>query len=286
MEQQESVGYFDETDPEMAIAREKARNTFKYFWRELSWERRRIVPGLDLACVKLAFAERSSVTGDNVVEHMWITEIDFDGDIVSGSLANQPNWLQTVAEGDRVSVPLGRIADWMYVIAGKVFGGFTVYLIRSRMSVSERVAHDGAWGVEFGERAEIVYAASNRNKRTSVFGRFFSKADSEERPEADLQQDHPMSINAESSVREALAKQPGLAHERDERGWTALHREALAGNRNIIRALLEFGADPTCKTPEGLTALDLAVRLDWSGTIDVLTNFRGEGGLIFDERIC
>ena len=36
-------------DPEMQRAYENARATFRYFWREISWERRRIVPGLDLA---------------------------------------------------------------------------------------------------------------------------------------------------------------------------------------------------------------------------------------------
>ena len=33
---------FDNSDPEMQGAYEKARATFRYFWREVAWERRRI----------------------------------------------------------------------------------------------------------------------------------------------------------------------------------------------------------------------------------------------------
>jgi uncharacterized protein YegJ (DUF2314 family) len=65
------IYYFAEA--ETAAAAERARASFKYFWRELSWERRRIVPGFDNACVKVAFADRGAV------EHMWICDVDFDG---------------------------------------------------------------------------------------------------------------------------------------------------------------------------------------------------------------
>lgn len=39
-------------------AGERARKTFKYFWRELFWERRRIIPTLDFAMVKVPFFPR------------------------------------------------------------------------------------------------------------------------------------------------------------------------------------------------------------------------------------
>jgi len=40
---------FDGDDPAMQQAYEAAQQSFKYFWRELSWEQRRIVPGVDMA---------------------------------------------------------------------------------------------------------------------------------------------------------------------------------------------------------------------------------------------
>src|ERR1051325_11535225 len=99
-EAQPSKAFWAEnSDPEMQQAYEKARATFRYFWREMAWERRRIVPALDLACVKAPFSDGSGAKRDKDapdVEHMWISEIDFDGQYVSGVLLNAPNWLTTV----------------------------------------------------------------------------------------------------------------------------------------------------------------------------------------------
>src|SRR6516164_4392246 len=99
----------DNSDPEMQRAYENARATFRFFWREVNWERRRIVPALDLACVKAPFSDGEQgprTKGNPGVEHMWLSEVDFDGRLVSGVLLNAPNWLKTVKEGDPVCVPL------------------------------------------------------------------------------------------------------------------------------------------------------------------------------------
>ena len=104
----------DNSDPEMQRAYENARASFRYFWREVAWERRRIVPALDLACVKAPFSdgEQGTPTRDTPeVEHMWLSEIDFDGRHVSGVLVNDPNWLKTVRKGDPARVPLTGIEE-------------------------------------------------------------------------------------------------------------------------------------------------------------------------------
>jgi len=49
--------YANGDSPQMLEANERARATFKYFWRELWWEQHRLVPALDLACVKVAFSQ-------------------------------------------------------------------------------------------------------------------------------------------------------------------------------------------------------------------------------------
>ena len=36
---QSKVFMFDDSDPEMQAAYENARATFRYFWREIAWER-------------------------------------------------------------------------------------------------------------------------------------------------------------------------------------------------------------------------------------------------------
>src|SRR5262249_8896122 len=162
------VFMFDDSDPEMQRAYENARATFRYFWREVMWERRRIVPALTLAAVKAPFsdgerARRKQDTPD--VEHMWLSEVDFDGQSVSGVLLNEPNWLKMVKAGDSARIPLGHISDWMYAISGEVFGAYTVNLMRSRMGRKERQEHDAAWGLDFGDPTKIRVAPEPNNER-------------------------------------------------------------------------------------------------------------------------
>jgi ankyrin repeat protein len=49
----------------------------------------------------------------------------------------------------------------------------------------------------------------------------------------------------------------------DDDGWSLLHHEALAGNQGVVRLLIDFGADPVKRTPNGYTASDLAGKIGW-----------------------
>lgn len=255
---QSPVFMFDNSDPEMQAAYEKARATFRYFWRELAWERRRIIPGLGLACVKAPFsdAKRAKRTDDTPeVEHMWLGEVDFDGEVVSGELLNSPNWLKSVKAGDAVSVPLGAISDWMYVIDGEVYGAYTVNLMRSRMGTKERKEHDAAWGLNFGDPKTIRLVPQKKG--------WFDKGDAET-------QEHPMSKAMAPSFKEQLAKNPSLVNDPDDAGWTLLHHQALAGSAATVKVLLEAGADPNARTDDGKTPLQLARSLGWENVVTLL----------------
>jgi uncharacterized protein YegJ (DUF2314 family) len=258
---------FDNSDPEMQRAYENARATFRYFWREVSWERRRIVPALDLACVKAPFSDgeqRTSTKDTPEVEHMWLTEVDFDGQFVSGVLLNSPNWLKTVKEGDSARLALGAISDWMYAISGEVFGAYTVNLLRSRMGRQERQEHDGAWGLNFGEPTRIR-VAPEPNKGGGFLKNWFGNR------QADTQE-HPMSEAMASSLKDRLAKDRSLVSAKDDRGWTFLHQEALAGSAPTVKVLLEAGADPNAVTNHGMTPLQLANSLGWDKVAALLAH--------------
>jgi uncharacterized protein YegJ (DUF2314 family) len=265
--QPSKVFMFDNSDPEMQQAYANARATFRYFWREVSWERRRIIPALDLACVKATFScgeQRARTEGIPEVEHMWLSEVDFDGRFVSGVLVNAPNWLKTIKQGDSARIPLGEINDWMYAISGEVFGAYTVNLIRSRMERQERQAHDKAWGLNFGDPTKIR-VVPEANKGGGFLKNWFGKQP------ADIQE-HPMSENMASSLKDQLAKDPSLVSAKDERGWTFLHQEALAGNTATVKVLLEAGADPNALTDHGMTPLQLAKSLGWEKVIVLLAD--------------
>lgn len=264
-------------DPEILGAYQNARSTFKYFWREMHWESRRIVPGVGLAAVKFAFSDSDEVVenDDPTVEHMWISEVEFDGQNVTGVLINKPNWLKSVKEGDQAKFPIGLLEDWMYVIGNRVYGGYTISVTRSRMSAAQRKQHDSAWGLDFGEpgKVRLVYfgkEAPKEEKAKGLFGMFNKKQPEPELLEETPDADHPASIAVLPAMMEALKKEPAQLHSTDERGWTVLHYECLGGSAATVEGLLKLGADPLVKGFHGETPLDLARCLGWSKVEELL----------------
>ncbi|MFO0826178.1 MAG: DUF2314 domain-containing protein [Gemmataceae bacterium] len=252
-ESQSQVFLFNNSDPAMQTANEKARESFRYFWREVFWERHRIIPALDLACVKLPFADgRATKKTDHPnVEQMWISEIDFDGQFVSGVLQNSPNWVKSVKAGDRVRRPVSEISDWMFAMSDRVYGAFTVNLMRFRMSEQERAGHDRAWGLDFGDPSTVRVPTT-------------AKSGDSDYPE------HPVSENMAPSLQEAISKDSNIPKSKDKRGWTYLHNHSLAGSAATVKVLLDGGADVNAATEEGLTALQLARSQGWTKVVDLL----------------
>ena len=259
------VFLFDNDDPEMQQAYGEARATFRYFWREVAWERRRIVPALGLACVKAPFSDADGPREDGhpEVEHMWMSDIGFDGRLVTGTLLNKPNWLKSVGEGDSVTVPRTEISDWMYAIGDEVFGAHTVNLLRSRMDRAARRDHDAAWGLDFGDPNKVRLTPEPK-KGGGLLKGWFGKSDGGDG-------EHPMSVAMAPSLKEKLAGDPGQATAKSDEGWTLLHHEALAGNLASVRVLLAAGADPEAVTDGGMTPLRLAKSLGWDKVVAELT---------------
>lgn len=258
---------FDHTDPAMAEAQKNARATFKYFWRELTWEYRRIIPGLSLAAIKSAYSDNPS-DPNSPVEHMWANDVFFDGVNITGTLINQPNELTSVQQGDQIEVPFGQLGDWMYAYDDRVFGAHSVNLMRSQMSARECKAHDSAWGLDFGDPNEIELIGSpGVTQKPGFFRRLFGGRS----PAApvDLNADHPMSINMGPKLADAIREDPGFLTP-DEKGWTTLHSMALGGSTTAVKILLEHGADKTLKTPNGHTALRLAEIIGWQNVAALL----------------
>ncbi|RBL90950.1 DUF2314 domain-containing protein [Chitinophaga flava] len=251
--EEKHIFYSEGDDPAMLGAFKKAQETFKYCWRELSWESRRIVPALDFACVKIAFSEETGTPGKPIVEYMWVNEISFDGETVRGVLINEPDRLQNVKNGDYVEAPLSRICDWLLATEGKSYGGFTVQLLRSGMSPEERQQHDEAWDLDFGDYNDIQLVRGQKEHPGNLT-------------------EHPMSVNMKDSFISFLQQHPSEITQQDDAGYTLLHKETIAGNKTIVEVLLEAGADKNAKTLDGKTALDFARQLNWEHIIPLLSH--------------
>jgi uncharacterized protein YegJ (DUF2314 family) len=233
------IFYAQQTEA-MQRASEAARATFKYFWRELSWEYRRIIPALDVAAVKAPFNDPGAPE-DNT-EHMWLNQVSFDGDTIHATLLNQPNRLQSVNEGDEVSLKLDGIEDWLVGAQGKAYGGFTIHEMRKGMNKTARAEHDAAWGFDFGDEPALPLWKGMKTP----------------------DDEHPMSGNMSKELAKAIDQNPNeFLKSADDSGLTTLHSLALGGSVACVEVLLAKGADVTRKTKSGKTAHDLAMQMGW-----------------------
>ena len=272
------VFWADNEDPEMQRAIKRARQTFRFFWREVSWEQRRIIPGLDVACVKVAFWDDGDPSDEDVpVEQMWVSDVDFDGAIITGTLINQPNWLNSVSEGDDVEIKPNQLSDWMYAINNKVFGAFTVNFIRSQMPKGERKAHDDAWGMDFGSPSEVKLVPPDFLGKGARSG--------SQTPAEVGAVEHPMALNMCESLAE-FASDPANLNSTDDKGFTVLHSLALAGAAKGVSILLEHGADPTQPAANGMTPAMLAKKLGWKQVQQVLADHGQRHPLGKIHRFC
>jgi len=79
---------------------------------------------------------------ENEVEHMWVSDISYNGTQFEGVLANEPIFVQGIHLSDHVVVRIENVSDWMIIDNGRLLGGFTIYVLRSRMTDSEREQFD------------------------------------------------------------------------------------------------------------------------------------------------
>lgn len=232
-------------DPGLEAAAAAAHATFGYFWRELTWERRRVVPALDLAAVKAPFAD-----GDTV-EHLWLDDVEFDGVSVAAVVASAPVTLSTVRPGDVARLEVDEVEDWLFAVDGVAYGGWTVRVVRGGMGRLRRRRHDRLWGLEFSDQVRLVVGEDEHPERLD---------------------DHPMALASAGDFAEHLRTDPAVVDEPDEQGFTMLHREAIAGNRPLVEALLEAGADRAAVSPRGMTAAEHADRLGWHHVVRTLAS--------------
>jgi uncharacterized protein YegJ (DUF2314 family) len=61
-----------------------------------------------------------------MVEHMWVSDLEIKGPTLSGILNNYPKDIRNYSYGQPVVIDASRISDWMYVQDGRLVGGYTL----------------------------------------------------------------------------------------------------------------------------------------------------------------
>jgi len=75
-------------------------------------------------------------------EHIWVSNITVENNRYFGIVDNLPEATTDVKIGDTVQIENKNISDWMYIEQQKLRGGFTLRLLRKRMSEAERKQFD------------------------------------------------------------------------------------------------------------------------------------------------
>lgn len=118
-------------DAEMNQAMAEARRSFATFAERID----------ALRAAGAYYSVKVPLEVESGVEHIWLDSPSVAGGMVSGPLGNVP-LSDRYASGQQVSIAVGSISDWMAVVDGKLFGGYTVLVARARMSAAERAQFD------------------------------------------------------------------------------------------------------------------------------------------------
>jgi uncharacterized protein YegJ (DUF2314 family) len=94
-----------------------------------------------------SFALKTRFKTPNGGEHIWLSNITLKDNQYYGVVDNLPELTTDVKIGDTVQILKENISDWVYVDNQKLCGGFTIRLLRKRMTESERKQFDAEIGL-------------------------------------------------------------------------------------------------------------------------------------------
>lgn len=135
----------DVGDPEMNAAMARARSSVGTFIDRL--------PALQASGANVSI--KFPLTENGETEHVWVGDPRIEGGRFTGYLASVPVNLPSWSHGDRVSVPIENISDWMALTDGTLYGGFTIHVVRDRMSPGEQRAMAQRMGIRFPDKPVV-----------------------------------------------------------------------------------------------------------------------------------
>jgi uncharacterized protein YegJ (DUF2314 family) len=126
-------------DPEIKKAVETAQKSIGSFVSAL----KKTKPG------QINFAVKKAFPTDKGTEHIWLSDVSYDGLKFQGRVDNDPVDAKGIKAGDVVTVEKNEISDWNYTDSGRLIGGYTVRVLFNRMSASEKKDFLQQTGISF-----------------------------------------------------------------------------------------------------------------------------------------
>jgi len=114
-------------DAEMNAAIARARASLPDFWRVFEKRDRG----------ETDFSLKVKITDKEKVEHFWVVDIERKDGKIFGIINNDPDIVQHVKLGDRITVNEADISDWLYLRNGKMVGNYTLRVLFKQMPKSE-----------------------------------------------------------------------------------------------------------------------------------------------------
>ena len=126
-------------DAEMNVAIQKAQETLPQFIAAF----RSPKPTQNGFSIKVRFPYGEA----DSAEHMWVNDLTLSDDQFEGVLGNEPVYVKKLHLGDQVVVDMKDISDWIIVDGNSLLGGFTIHVLRNKMTESERKRFDAEFGL-------------------------------------------------------------------------------------------------------------------------------------------
>jgi uncharacterized protein YegJ (DUF2314 family) len=126
----------------MNAAIEKAQATLDQFLTALASPK----PSQTYFSVKARFPYPNG-SGGTSYEHIWLDNVSYTDGQFSGLIGNEPVEVTSLHLAQKVTVPKADITDWFIIDNNHMLGGYTVRVLRDRMTNDERQKFDQEWGV-------------------------------------------------------------------------------------------------------------------------------------------
>lgn len=140
-EHADDLTFVPEDDSAMGAAIGQARNSVSTFVQRLEHP----IGTQTFASVKLPLREGETV------EHVWISDVRFAGGRFHGRIDNDVQSVHGWKLGDTVSVSADSISDWLVIDDSVAWGGYSIRVLRAKMSAQERAQAAAASPYRFAE---------------------------------------------------------------------------------------------------------------------------------------